>query len=116
MSYLRSNQGSATYLVAVEGSQQAAPIIIATGQPVIAMGGFNGGDPAPTAAQLATLVAQGNLRYVLLGDGGGPGGRGAASTARDRWVTQHCNVVPSSAYGSSSGGGTLYACGTGGAG
>jgi hypothetical protein len=118
VSYLRSNQGSATYLVAVEGSQQAAPLIIATGQPVIAMGGFSGGDPAPTAAQLATLVSQGKVRYVLLGGGrGGPAGRSATSSERDLWVTQHCTVVPSTAYGSSSSSGaTLYACGAGGSG
>ncbi len=78
------------------------------------MGGFNGGDPAPTDAQLATLVSHGKLRYVLLGGGrGGPGGRGATGSGRDQWVTQHCTVVPSSAYGSSSSGATLYACGAG---
>ena len=82
MSYLRSNQGSATYLVAVEGSQQAAPLIIATGQPVIAMGRFSRADPAPTAAQLATLVSQGEVRYVLLGGGRGGPASGAPTAGR----------------------------------
>ncbi|MBV9412408.1 MAG: glycosyltransferase family 39 protein, partial [Acidimicrobiia bacterium] len=49
--YLESHRGSAEYLVAAFGSQSSAPIIIATGKPVITIGGFNGGDPAPTLAQ-----------------------------------------------------------------
>lgn len=76
ISYLRSHQGTAKYLVAVNGSMQAAPIILASGQPVITMGGFNGSDPAPTLPQLRALVASGQVHYVLLG-GGGPGGGGA---------------------------------------
>jgi hypothetical protein len=33
----------------------------------MAMGGFNGSDPAPTVAQLERMVAEGQIRYVLLG-------------------------------------------------
>jgi 4-amino-4-deoxy-L-arabinose transferase-like glycosyltransferase len=77
ISYLRSHQGSSKYLVAVSGSQQSAPIILASGQPVVTMGGFNGSDPAPTLAQLQALVSSGQVHYVLLG-GGAPGGGGFA--------------------------------------
>ncbi|MBV8559434.1 MAG: hypothetical protein JO050_01585 [Acidimicrobiia bacterium] len=69
--YLESHKGNATYLVAAFGSQSSAPIIIATGQPVITIGGFSGGDPAPSLAQFQQLVAQGKVRYVLLDNGGG---------------------------------------------
>jgi 4-amino-4-deoxy-L-arabinose transferase-like glycosyltransferase len=116
ISYLRSHQGSAKYLVAVSGSQASAPIILATGQPVITMGGFNGSDPAPTLAQLQALVSSGQVHYILLG-GGGPGAGGGAPggnqagnanrSAIDQWVTSHGTVVPSSDYGGSSSG-TLY--------
>jgi hypothetical protein len=80
ISYLRSHKGSAKYLVAVNGSMQAAPIILASGQPVITMGGFNGSDPAPTLAQLQAMVSSGQVHYILLG-GGGPGGGGGAPGA-----------------------------------
>jgi 4-amino-4-deoxy-L-arabinose transferase-like glycosyltransferase len=73
VNYLKAHKGSAKYLVAVNGSGQSAPIILATGQPVVTMGGFNGSDPAPTLAQLQHLVSSGQLHYVLLG-AGGPGG------------------------------------------
>jgi 4-amino-4-deoxy-L-arabinose transferase-like glycosyltransferase len=88
--YLLAHQGSAKYLVATSGSGSAAPIIIATGKPVVTIGGFNGGDPAPTVSQLAAMVGSGQLEYVLLGaggrhGGGGPGGEGTES-AIEQWV------------------------------
>ncbi len=135
ISYLRSHQGSAKYLVAVNGSQQSAPIILASGRPVITMGGFNGSDPAPTLAQLKALVSSGQVHYVLLGGGGFGGGVGAAGaptgsaaglrgpggppgvggnqagnadrSAIEQWVTANGKQVPSSDYGGSSSG-TLY--------
>jgi 4-amino-4-deoxy-L-arabinose transferase-like glycosyltransferase len=107
--YLVAHKGNATYIVAAFGSQSSAPIIIATGQPVITIGGFNGGDPAPTLAQFQQLVAQGKVRYVLVRGGGfgGPGGGGfggpgGGNSAISQWVTAHGTQVN---YGGSS---TLY--------
>ncbi|MBV8959488.1 MAG: glycosyltransferase family 39 protein, partial [Actinobacteria bacterium] len=76
ISYLESHRNGAQYVVAAFGSQSSASVIIATGQPVITIGGFNGGDPAPTLAQFQKLVADGKVRYILLSDQGGPGGGG----------------------------------------
>jgi 4-amino-4-deoxy-L-arabinose transferase-like glycosyltransferase len=93
ISYLEAHQGSARYLVAATGSMTTAPIIIKTGEAVITIGGFNGGDPAPTAAQLAKLVADGDLSYVLIGgQGGGPGGSSSDVSA---WVKAHGTAVKS---------------------
>lgn len=86
VAYLERHRGGARYLVAATGSDYAAPIGLATRAPVIALGGFNGGDPAPSAAQLRALVLAGELRYVLLAR---PGPSPAAVT-RDRWVTSRC--------------------------
>jgi 4-amino-4-deoxy-L-arabinose transferase-like glycosyltransferase len=76
VAYLKAHRGGAKYLVAATGSMTAAPIILATHQPVITMGGFMGGDPSPSVSQLKSLIHSGQLRYVLLGGGpgGGPGG------------------------------------------
>ncbi len=79
VTYLLDNQGSARWIVAVPGSQAAAAIQLTAGQPVMAMGGFTGSDPAPSLDQLKSDVASGALRYVLVGDrfggivGAGPG-------------------------------------------
>jgi 4-amino-4-deoxy-L-arabinose transferase-like glycosyltransferase len=95
IAYLLKNQGSAKYLVAATGSQTTASIIIATGKPVVTIGGFSGNDPAPTVAQLAAMVKKGELKYVLLGGGGGPGG---GSSALTEWVQQHGKLVTGSLY------------------
>ena len=93
ISYLQAHQGSARYLVAATGSQTTAPIIIETGEAVITIGGFNGGDPAPTVSQLAELVADGELSYVLIGSqGGAPGGSSSDVTT---WVQEHGTAVES---------------------
>jgi 4-amino-4-deoxy-L-arabinose transferase-like glycosyltransferase len=107
IAYLEAHRDGAEYLVATFGSQTSAPIIIASGTPVITIGGFNGADPAPTLAQFERLVAEGKVRYVLLqGSGGGrPGGGSSAITA---WVTAHGTQVPASSYGGDTGAGTLY--------
>jgi 4-amino-4-deoxy-L-arabinose transferase-like glycosyltransferase len=115
ITYLQKNKGDATYLVAVQGSQAAVPIILATGEPVMAMGGFSGGDPAPTLAQLQSMVAHGMVHYVLISGGrvaGGPGGPGSpdgGSLSRiAQWVTANGTAVSASEYGGSSGTDTLF--------
>ncbi|HEU5030393.1 MAG TPA: glycosyltransferase family 39 protein [Spirillospora sp.] len=108
VSYLEKNQGDATWLVAVSSAQNASSIILRTGRPVIAMGGFTGSDPAMTVAKLQQYVQEGKLKYVLLGGGGGGPGGGSANSAVTAWIKQHGTVVTASEYGGTSGSGTLY--------
>ena len=106
VTYLVENRGTATWIVAATSAQQAGTIELASGQPVMAMGGFSGSDPAPTLAQLKAYVASGQLRYVLVGGGGGFGGPGGSSSTTseiDAWVASVGTVVD---YGGN--GGTLY--------
>ncbi len=69
ITYLRENHGDEDYLLAAVNARQAAPIIIATGAPVIALGGFSGGDPILSVEEFARLVAEKRLRFALIGDG-----------------------------------------------
>jgi 4-amino-4-deoxy-L-arabinose transferase-like glycosyltransferase len=107
--YLERHQGSATYLVAVNGSDTGASFILRTGRPVIAMGGFTGSDPAPTLGEFEHFVVTGRVRFVYLPWGiGSPGGRETAAGSVAAWVEQHGTVVPSAAYGGGSADRTLY--------
>ncbi|MFB4310197.1 glycosyltransferase family 39 protein [Actinomadura sp. GTD37] len=99
IAYLEQNQGGATWLVAVSSAQEASSIILETGRPAIAMGGFTGADPAMTAGKLQRYVREGRLRYIMLGGRMGPGG-GAASDVT-AWVQQNGTPVGASEYGSS---------------
>jgi 4-amino-4-deoxy-L-arabinose transferase-like glycosyltransferase len=115
VSYLEAHQGNARYLFATTSSNSAAPYILATGKPVMALGGFSGNDPILTVSQLQRLVASGQVRYFLLAGGGSGGqGGGSANSALTQWVTNSCAAVSPSAYNGASGstaGGSLYVCG-----
>ena len=94
--YLVANRGSATWIVAVTSANQAGSIELATGLPVVAMGGFTGSDPAPTLPQLQSMVASGQLRFVIIGGrGGGPGGGNSTLSAIDAWVQANGTPVSS---------------------
>jgi 4-amino-4-deoxy-L-arabinose transferase-like glycosyltransferase len=95
ISYLEQHRDGATWLLAVGSAQSASSIILRTGQPVIAMGGFTGSDPAMTVAKLQAYVRAGKVHYVMTGGG-------SSVTA---WVTRNCAVVRPP------GGATLYRCG-----
>jgi 4-amino-4-deoxy-L-arabinose transferase-like glycosyltransferase len=96
--YLVANQGGATWLVAVSGANEAAAIQLATGLPVMAMGGFTGSDPTPSLTEFQGYVAAGEVRFVIVGGRGGPGGPGgpggsAGSTEVSAWVQATCAAV-----------------------
>lgn len=110
--YLEQRQGTADWLVAVDNSQQASSLILQTGRPVIAMGGFTGIDPAMTVAKLQRYVQQGRLHYVLVGTGrgGGFGGPDAGNSAVTAWVERNGTAIAASTYGgrSTTSGSQLY--------
>ncbi|GAA3234710.1 ArnT family glycosyltransferase [Nonomuraea helvata] len=89
--YLLANQGKATWLVAVNSSMQASPVILSTGKPVLAMGGFTGSDPAMTVDRLKELVSSGQLRYVM--SGGDRGGPDRGDTGVSTYVQENCTAV-----------------------
>jgi 4-amino-4-deoxy-L-arabinose transferase-like glycosyltransferase len=64
--FLRTNEGGARFLVATATARQAAPLILATGAPVLALGGFIGNLPVVTLPMLQRLVRSGQVRFVLL--------------------------------------------------
>ncbi|MCP2343258.1 glycosyltransferase family 39 protein [Actinomadura rupiterrae] len=102
VAYLRKHQDGAQWLVAVGNAQAAASVILRTGRPVIAMGGFTGTDNAMTVGKLQSYVRSGKLRYIVLSEGGmGPGGRGT-SEAVAAWVRQHGTLVQPAEYGGTS--------------
>jgi 4-amino-4-deoxy-L-arabinose transferase-like glycosyltransferase len=68
---------------ATVGTMQAAPLALDSSTDVMAIGGFSGGDPAPTLARFQSYVAQGQVRYFLAGGGFGGFGGGPAANPRD---------------------------------
>jgi 4-amino-4-deoxy-L-arabinose transferase-like glycosyltransferase len=91
--YLTPRTQGMKYLMAVPSSMQGADYVLATGRPVLYMGGFMGEDAVVTPESLAQLVSSGQLRYIYWdARGGGFGGFGGQSSVSS-WVTQHCTAV-----------------------
>ena len=100
---LRQDADRYPWVAAAVGSNSAAGVQLATGEPVMAIGGFNGSDPAPTLAQFQRLAAEGRIHWFL--GGGRMGGRsmGGSDAARVlcAWGADHVTA-------SSVGGATVY--------
>ena len=77
---LKANSAIYTWVAATVGSNSASGYQLATGDPVMAIGGFNGTDPAPTLAQFIEYVREGKIHYFIAG--GGMGGGGIPATRR----------------------------------
>ena len=76
---LEADANHYTWVAATTGANSAAGYQLASDDPVMAIGGFNGTDPAPTLAAFEKYVAEGRIHYYIGGGGfGGFGGREAA--------------------------------------
>jgi 4-amino-4-deoxy-L-arabinose transferase-like glycosyltransferase len=84
---LEENAGQYTWVAATVGANNAAGYQLATNDPVMAIGGFNGTDPSPTLAQFQALVAAGKVHWFIGGGGfGGAGGGSGTANAIAQWV------------------------------
>jgi 4-amino-4-deoxy-L-arabinose transferase-like glycosyltransferase len=94
---LQADAGRYTWAAATVNSNNAAGYQLGSGEPVMAIGGFNGTDPAPTLAQFEKYVSEGKIHYFIsgsggFGGGGGPGGTGSTSDDASQitsWVESH---------------------------
>lgn len=92
---LNKNAEDYRWAAAAIGSNSASGFQLASGEPVMAIGGFNGSDPYPTLAQFEEYVANGDIHYFIAGGGGmggGPGGFGGDSSATgaiSSWVAEN---------------------------
>jgi 4-amino-4-deoxy-L-arabinose transferase-like glycosyltransferase len=83
-----SNASEYTWVAAAVGSNNAASYQLATGFPVMAIGGFNGSDPSPTLAKFKALVSAGEIHYFVgSASVGRSSGGSSASSEIATWVT-----------------------------
>jgi hypothetical protein len=62
---LTADSQSYTWAAATPGSTEAGYYQLASGQPVMALGGFGSADPAPTLEQFKDYVAKGRIHYYI---------------------------------------------------
>ena len=76
-----------TWVAAAVGSNRAAGFQLATEQPVMPLGGFNGSDPSPTLEQFQQYVADGEIHWFISGGGFGQSMGGSdEATSIATWV------------------------------
>ncbi|HZM74490.1 MAG TPA: glycosyltransferase family 39 protein [Candidatus Limnocylindrales bacterium] len=92
LDYLVSQHRGQKYLVAVQAADTAGDLLM-SGRSVLPMGGFGGRAPFPTNDQLAAMVADGRLRFVLLALAR-PDPAGWST-----WSAGHCRTVDPARYG-----------------
>lgn len=85
---LKQDAGRYAWVAAVTGSNNASGYQLATGDPVMAVGGFNGTDPAPTLARFEQYARDGEIHYYIAGSTG-QGGTTTPATEIASWVAAH---------------------------
>lgn len=97
--YLVAHYKAGSYLVMTQRASDIAQLIIDTGLPAVAYGGFLGSDNSLTVDQLKTLVKEGKVTYFLLSSQGGMGRQGgfAAGTSASSDTTTSNDTSSASA-------------------
>ncbi|MGY1619252.1 ArnT family glycosyltransferase [Geodermatophilus sp. SYSU D00691] len=91
-----------TWAAATVGANNAAGYQLATGLPVMPIGGFNGTDPSPTLAEFQALVEDGRIHWFVSGRVGMGGDGGSSASAEiTSWVEENFTATTVD-------GGTLY--------
>jgi 4-amino-4-deoxy-L-arabinose transferase-like glycosyltransferase len=126
VSFLISHFTNETWILAVPSAQDGANLIIATGKPVMCLGGFTGSDQVINVTTLQEYIHEDKVRYFETGGMDGGGLEGSGNSEIFSWVSTHCTAVPASEWGGATtgaanqtgtdagnagaGSGTLYDC------
>ena len=87
---LKTGAAGYTWVAATVGSTSAASLELGTGgQPVMAIGGFSGSDPAPSLAEFKKLVSEHKIHYFVSGGSVSPAGGSGDSSQVTSWVKTH---------------------------
>jgi 4-amino-4-deoxy-L-arabinose transferase-like glycosyltransferase len=95
LNYLEQNTKGTEYLLAVPSASLGDSYVLASGRPVLFMGGFLGSDPVVNASQLAALVQTGKLRFVL-----DTGTLARSKPDVENWLQTSCKVDTSAGMSS----------------
>jgi 4-amino-4-deoxy-L-arabinose transferase-like glycosyltransferase len=101
LAYLEANNTGEKYLFAAMNYTTAAPYMIDARALVVILQGFKSSDPVYTVDKLQAMVAKGEVKYFMIGGGGG-GMKGDSNSELTKWITDHGTIVPSADWQSAS--------------
>lgn len=94
--YLEDNRDGATYLTMAESSMSGgAELILQSGEAVMVLGGFNGGDETLTLIEFIKMVDRGEVKYAVLSQNGNQ----KSNSKIFEWIQKNAKVVPLNKYG-----------------
>jgi 4-amino-4-deoxy-L-arabinose transferase-like glycosyltransferase len=86
---LKDGASGYRWAAATVSSDSAAPLQLASGEPIMSIGGFNGTDPAPTLAQFERYVAEHDIHYFIGANSHSFGGGSGDAAQITAWVKAH---------------------------
>ena len=87
---LQTDASRYTWVLATIGANNGAGYQLASGEPVMNIGGFNGTDATPTLAQFQSYVSAGRIHYFVAGR---TGGNSSTSSQISTWVAANFKTV-----------------------
>jgi 4-amino-4-deoxy-L-arabinose transferase-like glycosyltransferase len=114
LAYLSQHNPHTFFLIGTLNVVPAEGIIYDTGAPVMAFGGWGGGDQTVTTSELRTMIITRQIRYFLLPSGNMYASQAALfyplvkhikrhyDTFISQWIGQHCSPVPPDQWSASS--------------
>ncbi len=86
---LTSGAAGYRWAAATVGAESAAPFQLASGEPIMAIGGFNGTDQVPGLAEFKAMVAAHEVHYFIGANGSSFGGGSGDAAQITAWVAAH---------------------------
>jgi len=99
--YLVANYKEGSYLVVSQRANDVAELIVDTGLPAVAYGGFLGTDQTMSLDKLKQLVSDGKVTYFLVAQQSGFGG--SSSSEITSYVKENAKLINPTQYSASSG-------------
>lgn len=102
--FLQANRRGERFLLAVRDIHWAAPVILDTGEAVMAFGGYYGREETLSVEEFARMVSSGEVRFVLLaaaenmGQMAGPSRQSSSRNGIEEWVKNNGTLVPVEAW------------------
>lgn len=86
---LKNGAAGYTWVAATVGAESAAPFQLASGDPIMAIGGFNGTDQTPSLAQFEKYVSEHKIHYFIGQNQASFGGGSGDAAQITAWVAKH---------------------------
>jgi 4-amino-4-deoxy-L-arabinose transferase-like glycosyltransferase len=103
--YLADNRNGATYIAMAESSMQnGAELILQSGEAVMVLGGFNGGDETVTLQEFIELIKNNEVKYAVISQNRAQSGNQQIFM----WIKNNCKIVSPSEYGGAVGNLRVY--------